>query len=175
VNRLPIMIDYVLPERSGPYRGLLNNDFAVERLAAPSGILTVAIPARRDGEVMNILPRMGIRNELMARPTFTPTDEQRRLVKMLSGFGIPQEDIAMRLEISPHTLRKQFRKELDCGAVDANAQVANALYKMATSGKCPAATIFWAKTRNRWREPPAIEAPEIVPPQFHVRVEEPSL
>ena len=111
----------------------------------------------------------------MARPIFTPTDEQRRLVKILAGFGIHQEGIAMRLEISPHTLRRHFRKELDRGAVDANAQVVNALFKMATSGKVPAATIFWAKTRCKWHERPAIEASEIVPPQFHVRVEEPLL
>jgi hypothetical protein len=34
MNGLPIMIDYVSPERLAPYRGLRKNDFAFERLAA---------------------------------------------------------------------------------------------------------------------------------------------
>jgi hypothetical protein len=126
------------------------------------------------GKGSNLFPTQGKKEGIMARPIFTASGEQRRLVKSMAGFGINQEGIAMTLEISPHTLRKHFRKELDRGAIEANAQVANALFKMASSGKVPAATIFWVKTRCGWRERPVLEASEIVPPQFHIRIEEPS-
>jgi hypothetical protein len=41
---------------------------------------------------------------------------------------------------------------LDIGAAKATAAVAQTLFKMASSGQCPAATIFWMKTRAGWRE-----------------------
>lgn len=93
----------------------------------------------------------------------------------MAGLGIRQDDIAIALDISPHTLRKHFRKELDRGAIEANTQVAGALFKMAVSGNVPAATIFWAKTRCGFRERPGLEAAGILPPQFHIRIEEPRL
>jgi hypothetical protein len=52
----------------------------------------------------------------MARPTFIPTEEQRRTVKSLSAYGIKQEGIARVLGIrSPKTLKKHFREELILG------------------------------------------------------------
>jgi hypothetical protein len=91
------------------------------------------------------------------RKTFEPTEPQRRMVESLAGCGTPQEGIASIMDINSKTLRKHFRRELDCGAAKANAQVANTLFKMATSGKCPPATIFWTKTRNGWRETSRVE------------------
>lgn len=86
------------------------------------------------------------------RKRFEPSEQQRRMVESLAGCGIRQDAIARMMQIDAKTLRKHFREELDCGADKANAQVANTAYKMATSGKVPAATIFWLKTRNGWRE-----------------------
>jgi hypothetical protein len=91
------------------------------------------------------------------RKNFEPTEQQRRTAESLAGCGTPQEDIARLMDIDPKTLRKHFRRELDCGAAKANAQVANTVFKMATSGKCPAASIFWVKTRNGWRETSRVE------------------
>jgi hypothetical protein len=91
------------------------------------------------------------------RKSFEPTEQQRRMAESLAGCGTPQEGIASIMDIDPKTLRKHFRRELDCGAAKANAQVANTLFKMATSGKCAPATIFWAKTRNGWRETSRVE------------------
>lgn len=60
--------------------------------------------------------------------------------------------------ISPVTLRKHFRRELDRGFVAANAKVATGLFKNATMAteKSPygdkVAQFFWLKTRARWRE-----------------------
>ncbi len=89
----------------------------------------------------------------MPRPQINPTQQQRELVRSLTAFGVRQEDIARKLGIrSPKTLRKYFREELDSGASDANARVAQTAFKLATSGRCPVATIFWLKSRAGWTE-----------------------
>jgi len=86
------------------------------------------------------------------RKNFEPTEQQRRMAESLAGCGIKQKAIARIMEIDAKTLRKHFRHELACGADKAIAQVANTLYKMATSGKCVAATIFFLKSRGKWTE-----------------------
>ena len=58
-----------------------------------------------------------------------PTDEQRRLVRALAGFGVPQDDIAKHLDVDPKTLRKHFRSDIDRGALEANAKVAQSLFQ----------------------------------------------
>lgn len=89
--------------------------------------------------------------------TFDPTDEQRRTVKALSGFGVPQPDIALHLGVDPKTLRKHFREELDRGSIEATAKVAQSLFNMATQGNNVAAAIFWMKARAGWREKQDLE------------------
>jgi hypothetical protein len=107
----------------------------------------------------------------MARPKIQPTDEQRRLVKSLSAFGVPQEQIARRLGIrSVKTLRKHYREELDAGALDANASVAKTLFIMATSGRHPAASMFWLTNRAGWNARSVYEA-QAAPPPFIVAKE----
>jgi hypothetical protein len=93
-------------------------------------------------------------------PPFEPTEEQRKLVKTLSGFGIPQEDIAQFIGIEPKTLRRRFREELDRGMIEANVKVAQSLFQMATTGKNVAAAIFWMKARAQWREKHEVAIPE---------------
>lgn len=98
--------------------------------------------------------------------TFRPTAEQRETVRSMAGFGVPAEDIVRVIKnsqtgkpITAKTLRKWFRDELDTGTVVANAKVAQNLYKMATgTGKeAVTASIFWLKTRARWKETSATE------------------
>jgi hypothetical protein len=88
---------------------------------------------------------------------FEPGDEQRRLVRALAGFGVPQDDVAKHLAIDPKTLRKHFRQELDSGTIEANAKVAQSLFQMATQGKNVAAAIFWMKARAGWSERQRVE------------------
>ena len=108
----------------------------------------------------------------MGRPQFTPTKEQRDLVKSMAAVGIPHEKIARKIKLrSPKTLRKHFSEELDLGATDANYKVGKTLFDLATSGKCPPATIFWAKSRGGFHERPAFQAPA-VPPDFSVVCEQ---
>jgi hypothetical protein len=86
-----------------------------------------------------------------------PTEEERRLVRAFSGFGIPQEDIAKHIGIDPKTLRKHYRDELDRGSIEATAKVAQSLFQMATTGKNVAAAIFWMKARAHWKEKHEVE------------------
>ena len=88
---------------------------------------------------------------------FEPTEEQRRTVRAMSGFGVPQDGIATHLGIDPKTMRKHFRDDLDRGSVEATTKVAQSLFNMATKGNNVAAAIFWMKARAGWREKHEIE------------------
>ena len=88
----------------------------------------------------------------MQGSAFQPTADQRRLAKALAGFGVIHDDIAKQIGCEPKTLRKHFREELDLGAIEATAKVAQSLFQMATSGNNVAAAIFWMKCRAGWRE-----------------------
>ena len=91
----------------------------------------------------------------MARKAFTPSEEQRHLVKVVSSYGVRQEDIATEVGLrSPKTLRKHFRDELDHGRIGANIRVGKTLYEMATSGKHLAATIYWLNRQAGWKPRP---------------------
>jgi len=100
----------------------------------------------------------------MARPSFEPTEEQRRQVRMLAAFGNRQEEIASLVKVSDRTLRKHFRKELDHGVTEANSQIAHALFKKAKDGNTTA-QIFWLKCRAGWGEQNSFEgaAPAVAP------------
>lgn len=90
------------------------------------------------------------------RPSHAPTDKSRREVEALSGYGIPEHEIARVVGISKPTLLKHYRDELDQGITKANAKVAESLFRKAIGDGPQAITaaIFWAKTRMRWKEPP---------------------
>ncbi|MDB5411791.1 MAG: hypothetical protein JWR10_126 [Rubritepida sp.] len=96
-------------------------------------------------------------NDVAQGERFDPTDEQRRLVRMMAGCGIPQADIAKYLRIDVKTLRKHLRDEIDMGSIEATTKVAQSLFRMATEGKNTAAAIFWMKARAGWREKHDIE------------------
>ena len=87
---------------------------------------------------------------------YTPTTENKKLVKTLAAVGITFEDIATKLEISSDTLVKYYKKELDDGRIDANASIGQTLFQQAKNGNT-AAAIFWLKTRARWKETQAVE------------------
>ena len=74
------------------------------------------------------------------------------MARAMSGLGLPQDQIALLLEIDPKTLRKHFRDDLDRGMAEANVKVGQSLFNMATSGNNVAAAIFWMKARAGWRE-----------------------
>jgi len=82
-----------------------------------------------------------------------PTDDDRKKVRTLIGFGLTGEQVAEVMGISRDTLYKYCKKEIDAGRPAAVAQVAQQAFKMAMSGKNTAMTIFWLKTQAHWKEP----------------------
>ncbi|MGI8962424.1 MAG: hypothetical protein ACR2IV_22240 [Bryobacteraceae bacterium] len=112
----------------------------------------------------------------MPRHKFQSTEEQRRMVKALAGYGVKQQQIAALLDLaSTTTLRKHFPEELRQGALEAKAQMLGTLFKMAVSGRHPTMTMFFLKTRAGWCETGNQEEP-IEPnrrPQWVVRVYQP--
>ena len=94
---------------------------------------------------------------------FEATEEQRRTVRAMSGYGVPHDDIATMLRVDPKTLRKHFRDELDRGSIEATAKVGQSLFRMATEGGSVAAAIFWMKARAGWREKQVVEVEQRQP------------
>ena len=47
------------------------------------------------------------------RPAHVPTDETRNMVESLSGFGIPQDEIARLVGIDPKTLRFPYGQKTE--------------------------------------------------------------
>lgn len=103
---------------------------------------------------------------------YHPTPEQRQLVKVMAGMGIPEDQMVAAVlnpvtkkPISPVTLRKHFREELNQGFVQANAAVGAGLFKNATvatetyPGGIPVAQMFWLKCRARWQQNPERNLP----------------
>lgn len=85
------------------------------------------------------------------RPPHLPNADTRNKVYMLSTVGTRHEDIASVLGITHDTLVKYYKEELDNGRIEANASVAETLFKQAKEGNTTA-MIFWLKSRARWKE-----------------------
>jgi hypothetical protein len=85
------------------------------------------------------------------RPPHLPTADTRNKVFMLSTVGTRHEDIATVLGISADTLTKYYHDELAKGRIEANASVAETLFKQAKEGNTTA-MIFWLKSRAKWKE-----------------------
>ena len=105
----------------------------------------------------------------MPNRTHKPTEKTRAEVAALSRFGVPQDDIAAYIGISPVTMRKHYAKEIKLSAIKANKEVGEFLFK-AASGRgiheggsysdCVRAAMFWAKTRMGWREKEREDKPD---------------
>lgn len=94
----------------------------------------------------------------VGRKPFEPTQQERRMVEELSGYGLPQEQIAalVRDGIDDETLRKHFKDEILTGRANANAQVGKTLFQKAVGGDT-ASMIWWSKAQMRWRETQVVE------------------
>ncbi len=68
------------------------------------------------------------------RPPHLPNADTRIKVYTLSTVGTRHEDIASVLGISHDTLVKYYKEELDKGRIEANASVAETLFKQAKEG-----------------------------------------
>jgi hypothetical protein len=89
------------------------------------------------------------------RPRFEPTDEERKQVEAMAGYGVGEAHIAalIRGGIGVSTLRERFKENLECGRAKAHAGIGKTLYQKAMGGDV-ASLIWWSKTQMRWTEAP---------------------
>jgi hypothetical protein len=85
-------------------------------------------------------------------------DKQKEQAGKLAGIGCNLNQIANIMGVSPATLDAMILRDptisqaISNGRDNAAGQVMRTAYSMAVSGKIPAMTIFWLKTRQRWAE-----------------------
>jgi hypothetical protein len=70
----------------------------------------------------------------MGRPVFHAIRVERRTVEILTYAGWTQNRMAMVIRISPKTLRKHFRGELDHGAARSHTELVSAVRRRAARG-----------------------------------------
>lgn len=89
----------------------------------------------------------------MSRP-HEPTDETRKLVRILKATANSHKTIAMILEIDEKTLMKRYRQELDYGLEHTRAQIGAAVARSAMQGNIAAAAFFLARFGGAdWKQP----------------------
>lgn len=93
------------------------------------------------------------------RPRYEPTEEMRKQVELLSGIGVPLEQICTVAGIDRKTLSKHYREAIDMGYAKANSRMAKRLFDIANGDTRDAlpACIFWLKCRAGWKPPAEVE------------------
>ncbi|MGO7092527.1 RNA polymerase subunit sigma-70 [Rhizobium leguminosarum] len=86
------------------------------------------------------------------RPRHHPSPTDRRIVQMLAGQAVPQPEICRILAVSPKTLRKAYRRELDVGAAKLEAALVGQLLRLAagTDDVALRAIIYLLRCRFGW-------------------------
>lgn len=97
------------------------------------------------------------------RKPFMPTENERKKVAAMSGYGVPVDGIAavVRDGIHVSTLYEHFSKEIAQGRAKASSKVGQTLYQKAIGGDTTA-LIWYTKSRMGWKETQKheIESPE---------------
>ena len=90
----------------------------------------------------------------VTKPPHNPDERDLKRVRTMVGMGMTQDEICAVIGVSKPTLHKYYRADLDVGAAEANAAVAQSLFKQATNAEKPnvVAAIFWLKARAGWRD-----------------------
>ena len=90
----------------------------------------------------------------VTKPPHNPDERDLKRVRTMVGMGMTQNEICAIIGVSKPTLHKYYRADLDVGAAEANAAVAQSLFKQATNAEKPnvVAAIFWLKARAGWRD-----------------------
>jgi hypothetical protein len=99
--------------------------------------------------------RRGGARENAGRPRFEPTNEERKQVEAMAGYGVAEAHIAslIRGGIGVSTLRERFKENLEQGRAKAHAGIGKTLFQKAMAGDV-ASLIWWTKTQMRWTEAP---------------------
>lgn len=89
----------------------------------------------------------------MGRKKIEFDEKEVRQIHNLAVRGLSDNEIAAILErCSEATLKRHCADALASGRAKGKGRVKITAHEMATSGKCPAMTIFYLKTQCGWRE-----------------------
>jgi hypothetical protein len=97
------------------------------------------------------------RNPGRGQPRFTPTEEQRRLIKIVIGFGVSPERCRLLIRnragkpIAHETFRRAFAAEIEVGSIEMDAIAIAALATKVRQGDMRAIE-FFMRNRMNWRE-----------------------
>lgn len=87
----------------------------------------------------------------MARPEIEISDERRKEIRKLAGYGLTIEQMASVLGIHRNTLTKHCKDDIEKGKAEAFHFAVNSLFSNIKKGK-EASLIFYLKTQHRWKE-----------------------
>ena len=94
------------------------------------------------------------------RPTFEACAKDREAVKLMAGYNIGQDKIALVVGITEKTLRKHFKNELNASAAIVEAQLVSNLFNLAKGkdGTAFRANEFLLNCRFGWSRyaPPSV-------------------
>lgn len=90
------------------------------------------------------------------RPEKEISDQQREQIRLLAGFGLKLEQIALVMDISESTLHRRCQPDIDKGLQQGITQVTRSLFQSAISGNL-GAQCFYLKCRAGWREVNTVE------------------
>lgn len=149
------------PRTREAVRAMLAARMTQEAIAATLGIGRIVLRRVYAEEIAQAGNRDGQRAHV-------PTEEMRRQVESMAGYGIPKEDIAAVTGVSKSVIERHYATELAQGHIKANSRVAQSLFQQATGAPAQVgpdghvlrdevkpnvtAAIFWTKARMGWRE-----------------------
>ena len=87
------------------------------------------------------------------RPFHAPTDDKRACVLLMAGMGAAQLDIAKKLRIGIHTLRRDYADELSAGRAEIDAEAYAAL-RRGLQKDDPGMIKFYLTSRCGWKADP---------------------
>jgi hypothetical protein len=93
----------------------------------------------------------------MARKPKEYIHEQAKIVRSLSAYGVPEEDIASEIDMCVETMHKLYGKELRAGRIKADSKIRQTLYDKAVNQGNTACLLFMCKTRLGMRETNRLE------------------
>lgn len=79
------------------------------------------------------------------------TDENKKTVSKLAGYGISQADIGYILGVSEDTIHRHYKDDFALGIINANAMVANRAFQRCMEGS-DSLIKYWLGARAGWKE-----------------------
>lgn len=122
------------PEASPVQGAVAEGRYGVIRQAGYQGsarhpaIMGLALPGDSGESLRPVSERFHV-----GQPPHRPTDEQRRIVETMAGYGQSHDDIARLIGVDDLTLKRRYKTELELGPIKARAKVLQNYFRMASS------------------------------------------